>query len=155
MEASWLNAATTTMISAAELRAQGIWYEQLPLQDAAYQRALDELRAERFYTAQDEVSLSPSTENLAGICAKFLDEHHHEEDEVRFVLEGEGIFDIRSTDDRWMRVKVTEGDLIVVPAGRHHRFLLTDMQTIRCIRLFQNASGWTPVYRTSAAAAAG
>jgi 1,2-dihydroxy-3-keto-5-methylthiopentene dioxygenase len=66
---------------------------------------------------------------------------------VRFVLEGEGIFDIRSRDDRWMRVVVERGDLIVVPKDRHHRFMLTEHKTIRCVRLFQDKSGWTPHYR--------
>ena len=70
------------------------------------------------------------------------------------MLEGEGIFDIRSRDDRWMRVKVEEGDLIVVPAKRYHRFELTETKTIRCVRLFQDQSGWVPVYRQEAAPAA-
>ena len=56
---------------------------------------------------------------------------------MRFVLEGEGIFDIRSRDDRWMRVVVEQGDLIVVPKDRHHRFMLTETKTIRCVRLFR------------------
>lgn len=64
------------------------------------------------------------------------------------MLEGDGIFDIRSRDDRWMRVVVEVGDLIVVPAKRHHRFLLTDKKDIRCVRLFKDASGWVPHYRT-------
>jgi len=64
-----------------------------------------------------------------------------------FVLEGEGIFDIRSKGDRWMRVKVEAGDLIVVPKERYHRFELTETKTIRCVRLFQDASGWVPEYR--------
>jgi 1,2-dihydroxy-3-keto-5-methylthiopentene dioxygenase len=63
------------------------------------------------------------------------------------VLEGEGVFDIRSRDDRWMRVTVEEGDLIIVPKNRHHRFFLTDRKTIRCVRLFQDQSGWVPQYR--------
>lgn|GEM_PF-6364108 len=78
------------------------------------------------------------------ICAKFLDEHYHDDDEVRFVLEGDGVFDIRFGDDRWMRVVVEVGDLIVVPARRHRRFLLTDQKDIRCVRLFKDASGWVP-----------
>ena len=44
------------------------------------------------------MALSPAMENLDAICAKFVDEHFHDEDEVRFVLEGAGVFDIRSKD---------------------------------------------------------
>jgi 1,2-dihydroxy-3-keto-5-methylthiopentene dioxygenase len=46
-----------------------------------------------------------------------------------------------------MRVVVEAGDLIVVPAGRNHRFLLTDRKHIRCVRLFKDTSGWVPNYR--------
>jgi 1,2-dihydroxy-3-keto-5-methylthiopentene dioxygenase len=96
---------------------------------------------------QDQVALAPSTPNLEAICAKFVDEHFHDDDEVRFVLEGEGIFDIRSHDDRWMRVLVQRGDLIIVPKDRHHRFMLTGSKNIRCVRLFKDSSGWVPHYR--------
>ena len=91
--------------------------------------------------------ISPPTPNIDVICAKFVDEHLHDDDEVRFVLEGAGIFDIRSRDDRYMRVTVEPGDLIVVPANRHHRFMLTESKTIRCVRLFKDAGGWVPRYR--------
>ena len=63
------------------------------------------------------------------------------------MLDGEGVFDIRSSDDRWLRVKVERGDLIVVPAKRYHRFELTDAKSIRCVRLFKDQSGWVPHYR--------
>ena len=109
--------------------------------------SLSELRERRGYVARDEVMLSPETPNLDGLLGKFLAEHLHTDDEVRFVLSGEGIFDIRSVADRWMRVVVEPGDLLVVPAHRHHRFLLTDRKAIRCVRLFQDQAGWTPVYR--------
>lgn len=134
-------------LDAATLAAHGIFYRALPVDPAGYQPHLEELRRERGYGTQDEVALSPETENLDAICARFAEEHLHEDDEVRFVLAGEGIFDIRSNDDRWMRVVVEPGDLIVVPAGKYHRFLLTDSTTIRCVRLFQDPAGWVPVYR--------
>ncbi|GAB4215715.1 MAG: hypothetical protein OHK0013_41520 [Sandaracinaceae bacterium] len=63
------------------------------------------------------------------------------------MLEGAGIFDIRSRDDRWMRIEVGPGDLIVVPKGRHHRFFLTASRTIRALRLFEDQAGWVPHYR--------
>jgi 1,2-dihydroxy-3-keto-5-methylthiopentene dioxygenase len=139
-----------SLIDATTLANEGVLTESLPLDGEAYQPFLDELRAGRGYVTQDEVKLHPGTPNLSQICAKFLDEHHHTDDEVRFVLEGEGIFDIRSKTDRWMRIVVTPGDLIVVPAMKHHRFMLTDANTIRCARLFKDQSGWVPVYRQAA-----
>src|SRR5690242_6694728 len=140
MRAEWLEGGGGT-IDAKVLEANGVIYRQLPLANGAYQPALDELRTRRGYVTQDEIGLTPETPNLAAICAKFADEHHHDDDEVRFVLEGEGIFDIRSNDDRWMRIVVEPGDLLVVPKGKHHRFLLTESNRIRCARLFKDSAG--------------
>ncbi len=134
-------------LDAAFLGAQGVHAERLPLEPSAFQGPLDALKRANGYIEQDIVQLAPETPNLDVICAKFVDEHTHDDDEVRFVLEGEGIFDIRTNDDRWMRVVVEAGDLIVVPAGRNHRFLLTDRKHIRCVRLFKDTSGWVPNYR--------
>ena len=119
--------------------------ERLP--DDGFQPALDRLRAERGYQAQDVVELRPDTPNLDGLLAKFKDEHLHRDDEVRFVVEGEGVFDIRGVDERWIRVQVERADLIVVPALLYHRFFLTERREIRCVRLFKDAAGWVPEYR--------
>lgn len=129
----------------ADLAAVGVLYERLP--DDGYQAALDHLRSQRGYATQDVVELRPDTPNLDGVLAKFKDEHLHRDDEVRFVLEGEGIFDIRGADERWIRIHVERGDLIVVPAMLYHRFFLTERRQIRCVRLFKDAAGWVPEYR--------
>ena len=146
MKLAWLEDVTSPC-TLDDLIAVGVLYEHLAVDPVAYQPPLDALKSDRGYVEQDEVELSPDTDNLDAICAKFADEHLHTDDEVRYVLEGEGIFDIRSTDDRWMRVTVETGDLIVVPANLHHRFLLTEKKHIRCVRLFKDASGWVPHYR--------
>ena len=147
MRAEWIDGGET--IDGNGLEANGVIYRQLPLEGAAAQATLDELRERRGYATQDEVQLSPATPNLDAICAKFADEHLHEDDEVRFVLEGEGVFEIRSNDDRWMRVLVEPGDLLVVPKGKYHRFALTERKQIRCVRLFKDPAGWVPVYRAA------
>ena len=134
-------------LNANELQREGVYYRALSVENEAYQPALDELKASEGYVTQDQIELRPDTPGLAEICKKFDAEHYHDEDEVRLVLEGEAIFDIRSRDDRWMRIKVEQGDLIVVPARRFHRFELTGMHNIRCVRLFQDQSGWVPHYR--------
>lgn len=148
MQANWL---TDDQLGAAidveTLRNQGVLYELMDTDAETFQPGLDAVKGERGYIEQDEVALRPDNPNLAEICAKFDREHYHDEDEVRFVLEGEGIFDIRSEDDRWMRIVVREGDFIVVPAKRHHRFMLTAAKNIRCVRLFRDTSGWVPHYR--------
>ena len=145
MRLSWLD--SDAAISEADLGRAGVHYERLPLD--GYQEALERLKAARGYVAQDIVELRPEMPNLQAVCDKFKPEHLHRDDEVRFVLEGEGIFDIRAQDGRWMRVQVEAGDLIVVPADLYHRFFLTDRQQIRCVRLFKDAAGWVPEYRVA------
>lgn len=143
MRLSWLEGGGEAGLS--DLAAVGVLYQRLP--EGEFQPALDRLARERGYVTQDVVELRPDTPNLDGILAKFKDEHLHRDDEVRFVLEGEGIFDIRGADERWLRVEVERGDLIVVPADLYHRFFLTERRQIRCVRLFKDAAGWVPEYR--------
>ena len=143
MKATWIESGVE--IASEVLDDEGVHHEHLDPSDC--QPALDALKRARGYCEQDVVALSRDTPNLGAICAKFDREHLHDEDEVRFVLEGEGIFEIRSRDERWMRIVVERGDLIVVPERRHHRFLLTEKQSIRCVRLFKDQAGWVPHYR--------
>lgn len=153
MKLQWLEPQSDDPpISGADLTAVGVLSERLELSPDAFQPTLDKLKAERGYVEQDIVELSPQTPDLEALCAKFVDEHLHTDDEVRYVLEGEGIFDLRSKDDRWMRVTVEPGDLLVVPANLHHRFLLTSRKHIRCVRLFKDSSGWVPHYRDASEA---
>jgi 1,2-dihydroxy-3-keto-5-methylthiopentene dioxygenase len=147
MKLDWLDADRTDAPSPEDLARIGVLHERLAVDPRAYQPQLDTLARARGYVEQDIVELDPSTPELPAIRAKFDREHLHTDDEVRYVLEGEGIFDVRSTDDRWIRITVEAGDLLVVPAQLHHRFLLTDREHIRCVRLFKDRSGWVPVYR--------
>jgi len=131
--------------AADDLRQMGVLHWRLPL--AGSEAEIDRIKHERGYVDQDEVALSPATPNLDAICAKFDKEHYHTLDEVRFVVEGEGIFDVRDGADRWVRIEVDAGDLIVIPARAYHRFYLTAAKNIRCTRLFLNHDGWAPLYR--------
>ena len=130
-----------------DLRTQGVLSWKVSADEAERAATIDTIKREHHYVDQDVVELSPATPNLDVVCAKFDKEHYHTEDEVRFVLEGDGIFDVRDASDRWIRIEVSEGDIIVIPANRHHRFFLTDRKHIRCMRLFANNDGWAPLYR--------
>ncbi|HEY4013916.1 MAG TPA: cupin domain-containing protein [Polyangiaceae bacterium] len=148
MRAHWLDRVDEgEVLSAEALRADGLLYERLSVD--GFRAPLEVLKGERGYVHEDEVALRPTTPGLDAICAKFSDEHLHDEDEVRYILEGEGIFDVRSRSDRYMRILVETDDLIVVPAQRYHRFLLTERRTIRAVRLFKDSSGWVPRYRAA------
>jgi 1,2-dihydroxy-3-keto-5-methylthiopentene dioxygenase len=132
-------------LAADELSQFGVLHWRLPAAHSGLEIA--RIKRERGYVDEDEVSLSTETPNLEAICAKFDKEHYHTLDEVRYVLEGEGIFDVRDNADRWVRIEVDTGDLIIIPAHKYHRFYLTGSKKIRCARLFLNNEGWTPLYR--------
>lgn len=113
---------------------------------SVYQPEIDKLMAERSYQTVDLVALKNETPNLAVITAKFDKEHHHIDDEVRFTVEGEGVFEINYTETERMKFTAEPGDLIVIPAMRRHLFYLTDKKNIRCIRLFKTKEGWEAIY---------
>ena len=140
-------------VAADDLAKQGILWWAVPADEAVRTRTIDKIKREHGYVDQDFVALLPDTPNLDTICAKFDKEHYHTEDEVRFVVEGEGIFDVRDARDRWIRIEVSEGDILLIPARTHHRFMLTDAKRIRCMRLFANHDGWAPLYRQNAVTA--
>jgi 1,2-dihydroxy-3-keto-5-methylthiopentene dioxygenase len=128
-----------------------VLYERLPVAERAAE--MTRIKRERGYVEEDEVALSTETPNLDAICAKFDKEHYHTLDEVRFVIDGEGIFDVRDKNDQWVRIEVAKGDLIIIPARTYHRFYLTGAKNIRCVRLFLNNEGWAPLYRETAVTA--
>jgi 1,2-dihydroxy-3-keto-5-methylthiopentene dioxygenase len=138
----WLE--TGVALSPADLVGEGIFAETVT---EPIESVIAALMDRAGYVTRDEVLLTGDNIKYDEICAKFDKEHYHTDDEVRLVVEGEGIFDIRALTDEWVRVEVGVGDLIIVPAGRHHRFLMTSMRHIKAVRLFKDASGWTPHYR--------
>ena len=104
------------------------------------------LKARGGYRTADVIDVRPDTPNLDAMLAKFSREHWHDEDEVRFIIEGRGLFHIHPPNGPVFAIEVEAGDLIRVPRGTHHWFDLCADRRIRAIRLFQDASGWTPHY---------
>jgi 1,2-dihydroxy-3-keto-5-methylthiopentene dioxygenase len=146
---------------AAFLARHGIdyerWHADRPIADdaaadellAAYAAEVDALKARGGYVTADVIDVKADTPNLDAMLAKFNREHWHDEDEVRFIIEGRGLFHIHPQDGPVFAVEVEPGDLIRVPRGTHHWFDLCSDRRIRAIRLFQDSSGWTPHYTES------
>jgi 1,2-dihydroxy-3-keto-5-methylthiopentene dioxygenase len=116
---------------------------------AAYGHEIDKLKARGGYVTADVIDVKPDTPNLDMMLAKFSREHFHDEDEVRFIIEGRGLFHIHPKSGAVFAIEVEAGDLIRVPRGTHHWFDLCAERRIRAIRLFQDVSGWTPHYTDS------
>jgi 1,2-dihydroxy-3-keto-5-methylthiopentene dioxygenase len=118
---------------------------------AGYAKEVDALKARGGYLTADVIDVKPDTPNLDAMLARFNREHWHDEDEVRFIVEGRGLFHIHPTNDPVFVIEIEAGDLIRVPRGTQHWFDLCSERRIRAIRLFQDPSGWTPHYTESGA----
>lgn len=115
---------------------------------AAYSEEIEKLKAGGYQKA-DVIDIRADTPNLETMLKKFRSEHWHDEDEVRFIVKGCGIFHIAPENGDVTAVKMEAGDLIRVPRGTRHWFDLDESRTVRAIRLFQDVSGWTPHYTES------
>lgn len=113
---------------------------------SVYKPEIDRLMRERHYQTVDLVALQSSTPGLEHLLAKFDREHHHVDDEVRFTVAGEGIFEIEGESQQMLKFRAQPGDLIVIPARHRHAFYLTEKKNIRCIRLFKTKQGWEAIY---------
>jgi 1,2-dihydroxy-3-keto-5-methylthiopentene dioxygenase len=146
---------------ASNLASHGIDYERWtpahPVTDDApaeeilnaYSREIEELKSRGGYVTADVMDVKPTTPGLDDLLAKFNREHWHDEDEVRFIIAGHGLFHIHSATGAVLAIEVEAGDLIRVPRGTLHWFNLCSDRRIRAIRLFQDTAGWTPHYSDS------
>lgn len=159
-------------VTGPELSSLGVLYRFCPQVSD-----VDALASERGYKNRDEVTVSPQT--MGSVYEEkvkmFFAEHLHEDEEIRYILDGEGFFDVRSSGDEWVRIRLGRGDLIVLPAGIYHRFttdegnvslptyivylvyrvvcwfkgkgVLMFIQFVKAMRLFQDEPKWTPLNR--------
>ena len=115
----------------------------------AYANEIEQLKQRGGYVTADVIDVDPNTTGLDAMLAKFNREHWHDEDEVRFIIAGHGLFHIHTTGGPVLGIEVEAGDLIRVPRGTLHWFNLCTDRRIRAIRLFQDTAGWTPHYTES------
>jgi 1,2-dihydroxy-3-keto-5-methylthiopentene dioxygenase len=118
---------------------------------AVYAAEVESLKARGGYVTADVIDVGPQTRGLEEMLEKFKREHWHDEDEVRFVLSGRGLFHLHPEGQPVTCVEVGPGDLLGVPRGMRHWFGLCPDRRIRAIRLFQDSAGWTPHYTESGA----
>jgi 1,2-dihydroxy-3-keto-5-methylthiopentene dioxygenase len=137
----------------AELQPIGVRFEQWqagkPVQagDApdvvldAYKADIDRIVAEKGFRTVDVVSIAPDHPKREEMRGKFLAEHFHKEDEVRFFVDGSGLFTLH-VDERIYEIRCEKGDLIGVPDSTLHWFDMGPEPSFVAIRFFTEPDGW-------------
>ncbi len=116
----------------------------------AYANDLDPFMKKGGYLTADVISINKLTENYDAIRAKFLAEHTHSEDEIRFFVDGQGLFWFNMENEPVFNLLCQKGDLISVPAGTKHWFDAGEENPfVKAIRIFIDMSGWVPEYTGS------
>ena len=112
---------------------------------AAYAPEIERLKRERGYQSADVVSVKPGNPNWPALRQKFVVEHTHPDDEVRYFVEGSGAFYVHA-GDRVLQIIGEAGDLLSVPKGTPHWFDGGETADFTCIRVFTDPAGWAAQY---------
>ncbi|KAK4478117.1 hypothetical protein RD792_017395 [Penstemon davidsonii] len=135
-------------VSLDQLANLGVLYWKLDPEKYENDPELNKIRQDRGYSYMDMLDLCPEkVDNYEQKLKNFYTEHIHADEEIRYCLKGSGYFDVRDKDDRWIRILIKAGDLIVLPAGIYHRFTLDTSNYIKLMRLFVGEPVWTPFNR--------
>ena len=138
---------------AEQLQKIGVRFEQWqthsPIQSGAsqdevfvaYKSDIEKIVLEKGFKSVDVVSISPDDPEREAKRGKFLNEHFHKEDEVRFFVAGSGLFTLH-IEDRVYEILCTQGDLIGVPDSTKHWFDMGPAPYFIAIRFFTEADGW-------------
>jgi 1,2-dihydroxy-3-keto-5-methylthiopentene dioxygenase len=137
----------------AELGARGIGFERWPARQAlaagadaaairaAYAPEIARVQARGTYPTVDAIRLTPDHPDRAALRQKFLAEHTHSEDEVRFFVEGRGLFCLHLGEEV-LQLLCEQDDWIAVPAGTRHWFDMGPEPRFCALRFFANPEGW-------------
>lgn len=111
-------------VSVEEIEKLGVFYRQYDSPAAVDQLAVDRNYKNRDYITLDAKTFPGGETELDKKLDIFFKEHLHEDEEIRYILDGSGYFDFRGKDERWIRAFVVKNDLLILPAGIYHRFTL-------------------------------
>lgn len=134
------------------------WEASQPLKDSdsqetilkAYEHELAPYMKKNGYINADVINVHTDTPNIEAIRQKFLSEHTHAEDEVRFFVDGEGEFFFHLKDrNEVFSLLCQKGDFISVPRGYTHWFDLAPNYHVKAIRVFMTSEGWVANYTNS------
>ncbi|KAM4041485.1 acireductone dioxygenase [Anomaloglossus baeobatrachus] len=130
------------------LQQLGVHYHKLDADNYETDPELAKIRKENNYSWMDIITIHKDTlPNYEQKLKMFYEEHLHLDDEIRYILEGSGYFDVRDKQERWIRISMEKGDMITLPAGIYHRFTLDENNYVKAMRLFVGEPVWTPYNR--------
>ena len=147
----------------AALAERGIGFERWPARQsltadaspeqilAAYAAEISQVQASGNYPTVDAIRLTPEHPDRQALRQKFLAEHSHSEDEVRFFVEGCGLFCLHIGDEV-LQVLCETNDFLRVPAGTKHWFDMGSAPHFTAIRFFDNPAGWVAQFTGDAIA---
>ncbi len=107
----------------------------------AYDQEINKLVSEEGYQTVDIAAITPDNPQKDEFRQKFLQEHTHSEDEVRFFVAGEGMFYLHIEDKVYM-IHCCKDDLLSVPDQTKHWFDMGPEPHFTAIRFFNNPQGW-------------
>ncbi|XP_028036224.1 1,2-dihydroxy-3-keto-5-methylthiopentene dioxygenase [Bombyx mandarina] len=126
----------------------GVEYFKINIDTYKTDGVLEKLKNERGYTYEDEMVCSKEClPNYEEKIKSFYTEHLHTDEEIRFILDGSGYFDVRDGEDQWIRIAVSKGDMLIIPSGIYHRFTLDTNNYIKAKRFFIGEPVWLPYNR--------
>jgi 1,2-dihydroxy-3-keto-5-methylthiopentene dioxygenase len=147
MRAIRVKAGQEIQCSEEELRAEGIRCERFDLGQLAL--VVQQVHAEHGWSEVDDVRRSANRPQDEAEVVREADEHCHLEDEVRLLVEGQGLYDIRDREEQWIRIWVRPGDWIAIPARRYHRFLAGQEMDLRYVQPYGHRAALLNLYRVS------
>ncbi|XP_053315859.1 acireductone dioxygenase [Spea bombifrons] len=135
-------------VTVQQLSELGVHSYKLDADNYESDPELAKIRKENNYTWMDIITIHKDTlPNYEQKLKIFYEEHLHLDDEIRYILEGSGYFDVRDKEERWIRIFMQKGDMITLPAGIYHRFTLDENNYVKAMRLFVGEPIWTPYNR--------
>ncbi|XP_030211969.1 acireductone dioxygenase [Gadus morhua] len=130
-------------VSLDELKKIGVLHWKLNADMHENDPELEKIRKDQGYSFSDVITIQKETlPNYEEKLKMFFEEHLHLDDEIRYILDGQAYFDVRSVCNRWIRIAMGKGDLITLPAGIYHRFTLDQTNYTKAMRLFVGEPVW-------------
>ncbi|KAG1868375.1 Acireductone dioxygenase ARD family [Suillus subalutaceus] len=131
------------------LKSIGALYWHIPTNQ---QEQIDTIAEERSYKHRDIITVTKQDlgDEYEPLLEKFFQEHMHQEEETRYVIDGSGFFDLREhSSGSWIRCQIVEGDLFAIPPGIYHRFTLDENNMIKSLRFYKDKPNGTHINRDS------